>query len=120
MQEAQDCLVETGARQTTRRPDSPIASSGRPKPVLGVRVCSRLIRLYQRWLSPWVGNCCRFQPSCSEYMREAIDKHGLRRGLWLGLLRLRRCRPGFAAGSDPVPDADYFELPTFEKVEKPQ
>jgi putative membrane protein insertion efficiency factor len=81
-------------------------------------LCITGIRRYQRWLSPLLGTCCRFEPSCSEYMREAIEHYGVWRGVRLGLRRLWRCRPGFAGGYDPVPDADYFELPTFDKMEE--
>ena len=62
-----------------------------------------LIRLYQATLSPWVPSACRFQPSCSQYAVEAIERHGLARGGWLTLRRLARCHPFSAAGYDPVP-----------------
>ncbi|MPZ47762.1 MAG: membrane protein insertion efficiency factor YidD [Dehalococcoidia bacterium] len=64
----------------------------------------RLIRIYQRTLSPSLGNVCRFEPSCSHYMYEAIERRGLLRGGWLGLRRLLRCRPLGGRGYDPVPD----------------
>ena len=63
-----------------------------------------LIRIYQRTISPGLGNVCRFQPSCSNYVYEAIEKHGLLRGFWLGAKRLARCRPYGGGGYDPVPD----------------
>jgi len=62
------------------------------------------IHFYQialRPLSPWG---CKFHPSCSNYALEAIERHGPRRGLWLALQRLGRCRPGVFGGFDPVPD----------------
>jgi uncharacterized protein len=63
------------------------------------------IRLYQQEISPRRGACCRFSPTCSHYAAEALQEHGLRRGLWLTGRRLLRCRPGAAGGSDPVPPA---------------
>jgi putative membrane protein insertion efficiency factor len=63
-----------------------------------------LIRGYQLLISPLLGNHCRFDPSCSSYMAEAIDRHGSARGTWLGLRRLARCHPWHAGGYDPVPD----------------
>lgn len=62
-----------------------------------------LIRLYQFILSPWLGNHCRFYPTCSEYAKEAIEKHGAGRGGWLATRRLFRCNPWHPGGSDPVP-----------------
>ncbi|MBT8141282.1 MAG: membrane protein insertion efficiency factor YidD [Gammaproteobacteria bacterium] len=62
-----------------------------------------LIRVYQRWVSPLLGNNCRFSPSCSSYMHEAICTHGHLRGLWLGSKRLCKCHPWHPGGDDPVP-----------------
>jgi uncharacterized protein len=62
-----------------------------------------LIRLYQRTLSPWLPSSCRFQPTCSQYAIEALERHGLGRGTWLTLRRLARCQPLCRAGFDPVP-----------------
>ena len=61
------------------------------------------IRAYQRWISPALGQRCRFAPSCSQYTAQAISAHGLLRGTWLGLRRLSRCHPWNAGGYDPVP-----------------
>lgn len=63
-----------------------------------------LIRLYQRTVSPGLGNVCRFEPSCSHYTYEAIERHGLLKGGWLGIRRLASCRPYGRSGYDPVPD----------------
>jgi putative membrane protein insertion efficiency factor len=60
-----------------------------------------LIRVYQWTLSPLLGNVCRFQPSCSRYMVEALQKYGLLRGLAKGLRRLSRCHPWSRGGYDP-------------------
>ena len=67
------------------------------------RVAIWLIRSYQRIISRWLPPVCRFQPSCSEYMRQAIEAHGLWRGVWLGLRRLARCHPFHPGGLDRVP-----------------
>lgn len=62
-----------------------------------------LLRGYKRFLSPFLPRACRFEPTCSVYMMEAIDLHGPLHGLWLGLRRLGRCQPFFEGGFDPVP-----------------
>jgi putative membrane protein insertion efficiency factor len=61
------------------------------------------IRVYQRVLSPLLPNRCRFYPTCSHYAVEAIEKHGVVRGLWLGLKRILKCQPLHPGGYDPVP-----------------
>ena len=61
------------------------------------------VRLYQRFLSPVLGKNCRFIPTCSEYMIEAIRIHGPLRGMWLGIRRIARCNPSGGWGYDPVP-----------------
>ncbi len=66
-----------------------------------------LLRIYQYLLSPWVGQHCRFHPSCSEYAREAIETHGALKGAWLAARRLSRCQPWNAGGFDPVPGTTY-------------
>lgn len=62
-----------------------------------------LIILYQKLLSPWLPPSCRYTPSCSQYAKEALLKHGLFRGLLLAAKRLARCHPFHAGGYDPVP-----------------
>ena len=64
-----------------------------------------LLRAYQLTLSPLLGPRCRFHPSCSHYMQEAVATHGALRGVWLGLRRLARCHPLNPGGYDPVPPA---------------
>ena len=65
-----------------------------------------LIRLYQRLLSPLIGPVCRFTPSCSQYTAICIERHGARRGVWLGLRRLSRCHPFHAGGIDLPPEPE--------------
>lgn len=62
-----------------------------------------LIKLYQKVISPILGDCCCFYPSCSNYTLQALDKHGLAKGLWLSCKRLIRCHPGSECGIDEVP-----------------
>ena len=62
-----------------------------------------LIDGYRFFLSPWIGQHCRFDPTCSRYAREAIICHGPLRGAWLALRRLSRCHPWHEGGHDPVP-----------------
>lgn len=64
-----------------------------------------MIRIYQKCISPLIGPCCRFTPSCSVYAVEAIMTHGALRGSWLTLKRLLRCQPFCRGGYDPVPPA---------------
>ncbi len=58
---------------------------------------------YKRWISPLLPPACRFEPTCSEYMRQAVGIHGVRAGVWLGVRRLARCHPWNPGGYDPVP-----------------
>lgn len=63
-----------------------------------------LIRFYQYVLSPYLGaSKCRFTPTCSHYTAQAIDKYGPFKGIFLGIKRLSKCRPGGSHGYDPVP-----------------
>jgi uncharacterized protein len=62
-----------------------------------------LIKLYQLIISPWLGNKCRYTPTCSQYGIEAIKKYGALKGIWLTAKRIARCHPWGGHGYDPVP-----------------
>ena len=61
------------------------------------------VRFYRLMFSPWVGFNCRYQPTCSAYALEALEKHGAIKGSWLTLRRIGRCHPWGGHGFDPVP-----------------
>lgn len=67
------------------------------------KIMSSLVRIYQLTFSSLVGNCCRFQPTCSEYAKQAYQKYGFIKGTWLTIKRLLRCHPWAKGGYDPVP-----------------
>ncbi|HVL32466.1 MAG TPA: membrane protein insertion efficiency factor YidD [Actinomycetota bacterium] len=81
---------------TTRSPAGP-----RVRPAAAAVVT--LLSAYKVLISPLFTGCCRFEPSCSDYMRQAVVTHGVVRGLWLGLRRLARCHPFGGYGVDPCP-----------------
>ncbi|WP_030163258.1 membrane protein insertion efficiency factor YidD [Spirillospora albida] len=88
----------------TSRPGSPPPAghpAGTPGPVAAVLIL--LIRAYRRFLSPLLGQQCRFQPTCSAYGLEALRTHGAARGGWLTVRRIGRCHPFHPGGHDPVP-----------------
>jgi len=64
------------------------------------------IRIYQLTLSPFIGFHCRYQPTCSAFGIEAIERHGLVKGVALTLRRIGRCHPWGGSGYDPVPGAN--------------
>lgn len=67
-----------------------------------------LITVYQYCLSPFLGTHCRFYPGCSSYTKEAIQRHGAAKGLFLGTRRICSCHPFHEGGHDPVPDSFSF------------
>jgi putative membrane protein insertion efficiency factor len=73
-------------------------------PSAPARLGLALIRAYKVLFSQWFAGSCRFVPGCADYMAEAIVRHGLLRGTWLGARRLARCHPFGGHGLDPVPE----------------
>jgi hypothetical protein len=70
------------------------------------RLVLQLLKGYSYLISPLLGNNCRYYPSCSAYTREAVELHGVLRGLWLGTRRILRCHPFHEGGYDPVPGSE--------------
>ncbi len=69
-------------------------------------LCLKLIRAYQLAIAPFLGSCCRFVPSCSEYAYEAIETHGSIKGCWMAAKRIVKCGPWHRGGYDPVKPKD--------------
>ena len=78
--------------KTTRRPGGFVAG-----------MLMRMVRFYQRYVSPLLGDHCIYSPTCSEYALEALRKYGAVRGSWLAFRRILRCNPFCKGGYDPVP-----------------
>lgn len=68
------------------------------------RIAISLVKGYQFIISPLLGNNCRFYPSCSHYMIQAIERFGIFKGSYLGIKRLAKCHPWHEGGMDPVPE----------------
>ncbi|MEL7254006.1 MAG: membrane protein insertion efficiency factor YidD [Pseudomonadota bacterium] len=69
------------------------------------RIFAWPVKAYRLIGSPWVGHNCRYQPTCSAYALEALEKHGAIKGGWMALKRIGRCNPWGGQGYDPVPEA---------------
>lgn len=94
-----ECCGEL-ARSDLEAEDSALEGRARgPGAWLGLR----LVSFYQNAISPMLPPSCRYQPTCSEYARIAIQRYGLIKGGWLGLKRVLRCHPFHPGGHDPVP-----------------
>jgi len=72
-------------------------------------IVSLPVRGYRLFLSPWLGRSCRFQPTCSAYAMDALEKHGAVKGSILAAKRIGRCHPLGGEGYDPVPEKDEGE-----------
>ncbi len=85
-------------------------------------ICVIILRVYRVVISPLYGDVCRYYPSCSSYALQAIQHHGVIRGIWYGSLRLIRCHPWAAGGIDDIPlarNSDYT-ITRFGFVIQPQ
>lgn len=67
------------------------------------KLITGLVRFYQLAISPWLGKSCRYTPTCSQYMIEAVNEWGPMKGFWLGIKRIGSCHPWGGEGYDPVP-----------------
>ncbi len=105
----------------------PVAETGEASPAptgdgthLGVRMALLALRFYKTYLSILFAGSCRFEPTCSRYAYEAIERFGVARGIWLGVKRLLRCHPlSRKFGYDPVPEK-WKEMPTEMNAARPE
>ena len=77
---------------------------------LCVEILLLLVAVWQKGVSPLLGERCRYYPTCSEFARQAMREHGALSGIWLTLKRLCRCNSLFSGGFDPVPPADRGKI----------
>jgi putative membrane protein insertion efficiency factor len=77
-----------------------------------------LLRGYKRWLSPLLPPACRFEPTCSVFAMQAIERFGPFRGTWMAAKRLARCQPMHPGGYDPVPELPGAETPALPNAER--
>ena len=73
------------------------------------KVVILIIRAYRLLVSPFLGTCCRFYPSCSVYMIESVERFGVMKGCWMGARRLLKCQPLHPGGYDPVPGVNRLK-----------
>jgi hypothetical protein len=92
------------ATPLTPRPIPPLVRAVRPLGSLPRRFLVASVLAYRFLLKPWLGNACRFEPSCSAYALGALRRHGAAAGVALSAQRLLRCHPWCEGGLDPVPD----------------
>lgn len=86
---------------------APLAGLGRALLLLPRNVGIGILSVYRAVISPLYGDVCRYYPSCSRYALEAIQQHGMIRGVWLGSRRLARCHPWAEGGVDDVPPCEH-------------
>ena len=113
-----DCCNEAaGSRETIEKT---ITESGIIKRVFKClnpkNMLIALVKLYRLCISPWFSPCCRFEPSCSRYTQEALEKHGLIKGLGFGFLRIIRCHPFCKGGHDQVPPKKASKASQLNKI----
>ncbi|MBV7544388.1 membrane protein insertion efficiency factor YidD [Acidovorax sp. sic0104] len=75
-----------------------------------------VVKGYRLFLSPWLGSACRFEPTCSVYSLEALERHGAAMGSYLTVRRLVRCHPWCDGGHDPVPPVAQHDVPRQERL----
>lgn len=93
------CCAQRGPAEAVTEPMMPTSKHW------GVRMALFALRVYKTYLSVLFAGSCRFEPSCSQYAYEAIERFGVARGVWLGTKRLLRCQPlSRRFGYDPVPE----------------
>ncbi|MBE7419772.1 MAG: membrane protein insertion efficiency factor YidD [Ideonella sp.] len=80
------------------------------------RALIAVVRGYRLLLKPWLGNACRFEPTCSAYAQQALEQHGAAMGSALAVGRLLRCHPWCAGGHDPVPEQARLFTRLFAKT----
>ena len=106
---AEKCSMRPSpALRSTTPPHLPDATVSDRHPVdrAAIALIIGLVAAYKSVLSPLFAGSCRFEPSCSDYMTQAVSTHGAVRGTWLGLRRISRCHPFGRFGTDPCPPAD--------------
>lgn len=118
--------ARSGANFAFARGEETFTVKNSPSPVMPGRTAPRGaaawlllfgVRAYRIFLSPFFGGACKFYPSCSRYADQAIERWGARRGAWLALRRLLRCRPFSPGGYDPVPEKREGRPPAREGME---
>jgi putative membrane protein insertion efficiency factor len=112
--------MDTGEEGGLKSAPTQIGTTQSEERSILVRVALFTLRFYKAYLSILFAGSCRFEPTCSRYAYEAIERFGVGRGVWLGLKRLLRCHPlSRKFGYDPVPEK-WEEMPTSSAAQKVQ